>query len=360
MRVFKRIASAALAAVLLAVGATEARATSPSLSYTEFLASAGYTALLAETTANNTALGASRHLQVNSTMSATVAGTVAAEVTQISRTDGTSSSVETSVTSGGSVSGPFTVYVDASGAYLPQAMAVSLPDLSNLDAAVARLGKSSSSYIAVPLTANPQLQNYKPSVIYSGSTSSALALLGDPTFNLGGTSLASYSFTEPVASPNADNAANTDYGYSITMPATDSLPAMTWNVITTFSASHVFLKNTMTLDLDLMSETLVTTQTIDNSISVTVPHGTALINYSALATMGKKIQAENSLMPKAAKIAAKAGKSVTLAKLVAAAKSLKYAYTSVKNGIKLTLKYQNVPGSICVTVVKGKAVTAHC
>ena len=356
---FKKLATLALTTVLVTSGFTAAKADPVQLSLNEFKATPGYALLTSEATATTNYLATVQGLKIDTALTATVLGQTAANISQVLEVSGGVSRTTTSISSSGSVSGPFVAVITADTAYVPKAMALNMPDVINVDAAIKRLGKTAATVIAAPVTVDSGLANYKASAITGGATLDALNVLGDSTFNTG-LDLSTATFTEPVATPNVDDPSATDYSYSITTPAAAAIPSMVWNVVTTYSSAHIFIKNTMSIDLGLIAENVVTTLQVDNSLSISAPPAASTVAYSALVSMGRKIQAENSLASKAALIVKKAGKTVTGAKLVLAAKSLKYAYSAVKNGIKLTAKFKGVSGGMCVTAVKGKAVTNHC
>ncbi len=350
-------------------GSFAAKASGESLTLAEFQASPGYQLLSDESGATASFLSTAAAAQISTTSSMEVNGTPASGTILQLNSIKTKSQVTLSNTNGGEVVGtPLIGTFEGNLFYGPVNIASSANGVINYDAAITRLNKASATILAMPADGSPSpFSNYTPNQIFSGAQMDPLARLteGFSTDSLSNVAGLLFSTVEPQA--NADNPSSTDYVFTASSPATGQTPPYEWVVTTTFNESHVFVSQTLRAVVVDITVNILTELSTPASIEFAAVDKTQSVALSSLVTMGRKIAAEKSLAAKAKSLATKATalakatrKTLTVTQLKSAAKTLKLSTVALKTGVKLTAKYQGVAGSVCVTAVKGKAVTAHC
>jgi len=180
------------------------------------------------------------------------------------------------------------------------------------------------------------------------------------------------TFSEVTTSANSINPADTDYGFDFQFTSQLSNDPCTGNVQITLTAdgnhysaitrAKVPYFGGIVVDLVISS-----TVEINPDQVVEVPNLDNAVDLKSFISMKSKIGAEaasnkkaKTMVTKAKALATKAKQAVSSNHLVQAAKSLKYTYTNIKNGLKLSSKVAGVSGSVCVTVVKKVIQTKTC
>jgi hypothetical protein len=356
------LAIATIAALLL-VGSTglAANASAATLTLAEFQAGAVYQELQTLSTSSDAYLAAQSGVEFNISVTTSMLGQ---SMTSSSRFLATKTATSASLTMPDEQTGdPFTInFGFGNGSYFENMDTAPLTGVPNADAALARLGKSATTNLIYDTAVTPDgLSDIKPESLFSGDTIAPLSQLG--------VTQDSMTFSEVSKTSNSIDASSTDYSYSAIVPESGLSPAINIDANLTFD-SNSHLKQVHTIaTIPGLGITIImhATVAVNNSLVVTLPTEANSVHMNALVNMGKKISAEKLVTTKAkalatkAKALAKAAKKTLVAKHITdAAKALKYSVSSVKNGVKLTTKYQGVSGSMCVVATKGAAVVAPC
>ena len=364
-----KVALAMLASVgLITTVGTSANAAPGTMTYTEFLNSTGYQLLSAENTATANYLSTVNNVRILNTTVGMIGNTEASRIEIELLSTKTSSKVSLKmVTAGVETAQPGFTFANGY-AYVPSDTALVRPELKNGAAALARLAKSQASDVRMTQAeAGADFTQYTPDAILGGG---AIDPLGKVTDNAGASDLATLqglTFSEVTTSPNATEPTWTDYEFTATLDNGGLLPATDMVIVSTYDQNHVFQKQKLSMNvLGMVLESTTTIEILDQLTIAPVPAAN-YVDWSSLVAMGKRISAEKSLASKAKALSSKAAalaksskKTLSATQLAAAAKALKYSVTTVKNGVKLTAKYQGQAGSVCVTAVKGKPVTGNC
>jgi hypothetical protein len=368
-----RLAKASVAVVasigMAFASITAAQAAPTTLTFNEFLNSPGYQVMSSESTATATYLSSSDGVRITSTITASQgAAELTRMVLELVATQSASSATLTSYSGGVPVGQPYGWAFANGYVYEPISAVMLRPDLKNGSAALARLKKTGATTVRLTNSAaGVDATAYSPSEIMAGTNVDPLASLGSVTSGAALATISGLRFSEVSSAPNATEPTSTDYSFSATLPASGLMPEIAIDVVSTFDQNH--LLNTQTMSITAGPITSVSTTTLEVLNQVTLPTiwQDNTVDWVTLQITGQRIAAEKLVAPKTAAIVAKAvsaakkaKKALTSSYLVSAAKALKYAYTAIKNGLKLTAKYSGQSGSMCVTVVKGKAVTANC
>ena len=180
------------------------------------------------------------------------------------------------------------------------------------------------------------------------------------------------TFSEVTTSANSVNPADTDYGFDFQFTSQLSNNPCTGHVAITLTADGNHYSAVTTTKVPYFGGIVVdlvisSTLEINPEQVVEVPNLEGAVDLTSFITMKSQIGAEASsnkkaktMVTKAKALATKAKKAISSSYLVQAAKTLKYSYTSIKNGVKLTSKVAGVSGSVCVTVVKKVIQTKTC
>ena len=369
MKAFRLVLGMVATFTLAFSGASAAKANNETLSLAEFQASPGYQLLSDEEGATSIFLSNASGVKITTTSSTSMTGTPAAgTILQLVATK-TKSQASLANTDGGfEVGTPLIGTFDGAVFYSPVSIASTLAGVINFEAAIARLNNSPTTVLAMPAdTAPSSFSKYTPAQIYSGAQLDPLAQLEEALAQGPLSDVAGLQFSPVTSAPTESDPTSTDYVFSAVSPVSGQTPAFNWNFRTTFNANHVLVSQSLTayfMDISMSVLTTLETPASPTFVPIDTSHSVAL---SALVTMGRKIAAENSLAAKAKSLATKAAalakstrKALTVIQLKSAAKTLKLSTVALKTGVKLTAKFLGVAGSVCVTAVKGKAVTAHC
>jgi hypothetical protein len=368
-RLAKSVGAIFTAAVMALAALTPAQAAPTTLNYNEFLNSPGYQVMSSEGTATSSFLSASDGVRITTTMTTSQGGAeVNRSVLELVATQSASSSTLTAFSGGVQLGQPYGWAFANGYVYEPINGVILRSDLKNGAAALARLKKTAATTARMTsAAAGAEATPYSPSEIMAGSGLDPLATLatvgsGSPLSTRVGLLL-----SEVSSEPNAAEPTSTDYAFSASLPATDQVPAISLDAVVTYDEAHIFKTETMTMNAGEVTTVITTNLEVLNQVTLPTTWQDNTVDWVTLQIMGQRIQAEKLVTPKALAIATKAAaaakkakKTLTSSYLISAAKALKYAYTAIKSGVKLTGKYSRQSGSVCVTAVKGKAVTAHC
>ena len=357
-----KLAIATLAAFLL-VGSTgiAANAAPTTLSFAEFQLSSGYVELEALNVASDAFLATQSGIEFNISVDTSFLGQ---SMTTTEQFLVTKTATFASITTPDEQTGdPFTInYGFANGSYFEDMNTAALTGIPNAEAALGRLGKSATTNLIYDSAEVPDgLSDISPDSILTGETIAPLSQL----------SVAQDTMTySPVSkAANTLDATSTDYSFNATVPASGLMPAIGVLATETFDSSNHLkaVKSVAGVPSLGLTITMTASVSVNNSLVINLPTENNSVHKNALVNMGKKISAEKLVSTKAkavatkAKALAKAAKKTLAAKNITdAAKALKYSVSSVKNGVKLTTKYQGVSGSMCVVATKGAAVVAPC
>ncbi|MCX8530119.1 MAG: hypothetical protein ORN27_08655 [Rhodoluna sp.] len=365
----KALLSITAAVSLFAAGTLSAVAAPTSLSLNEFLSSAGYQVLAAEGAATANFLSNQTGVRITSVATATSNGTEVSHIeTELLSTNSASSATIKSFENGLQVGSTWGTAQANGYVYEPVSTALVRPDLKNGAAALARLGKSSAASVRMTkAVAGVEFVPYSPSEILGGSQIDPLSWLNDNTSGADLSAVSGLKFSEVTSGLDVDNSGLTDFSFTATIPATDLLPATDIDFVIRYNANHIFQDESISMTVGAV--TVTSTTTLETVAQLTLPTTWAdnAVDWAALLAMGKRISAEKLVATKASAIAAKAlaaakkaKKTLVASYITAAAKALKYSVTAVRNGVKLSAKYQGQTGSVCVTAVRGKVVKANC
>lgn len=345
----------------LAASGVSANAAPATLTYAQFQATAGYKELAALSASSDAHLALQSGVDFNISVFTSVFGE---STTSTVRFLATKTATAAAITSPDEETGePFTInYGYANGSYYEEMTTAPLTGVPNANAALARLGKSSTKNLIYDSAETPEgLSDIKPGTLFTGETISPLSQISVVQETM--------TFSEVSKAANALDASSTDFSYSAAVPASALTPAMTVDARLTFdSNSHLKLVESIARIASLELTMIMTASvTVNNSLVIDLPTEKNSVHMKALVAMGKKIAAEKLVTTKAkaiaakAKALAKAAKKTLVAKHITdAAKALKYKITLAKNGAKISTSYQGVTGSMCVVATKGVAVVSNC
>ncbi len=355
----------AFVATITGVNAQSATADTPSLTYSQFQATQGFTDLSAAAARSATYLATLQGMSQTMNISEFVSGFSVGFDAQIAATR-TASSAHVSVSNG--IGPSQTVdYFFQNGSYLQSIVDYLNGDVgvNNASAALARLGKKSATMVITPTP--PDMNGVipiDPATLFSPSSQ-------DPLFSLLGSSGVSTDnmlFSDVTSAPSQSDAQSTTYTYSGQLTLAGLNSPLVFNSSLTFNADGFMTAATVDESAgSALTLNISVTQAANNAIVLNMPVSPVTVSSDALAAMSTKIDIEIILTPRAKAIAAKAKllakkakTATTAAKLIAAAKALKYKYTAVKNGVKVSAKMGGSTGSMCVTALKGKIAINHC
>jgi len=170
---------------------------------------------------------------------------------------------------------------------------------------------------------------------------------------------------------NPTDPSSTDYSFDFSTPGIYSGDRMSSiHTVATFSGDGKTYKVKtsgmmpyLTLNATINLETTIEIGSSDYKS----PNLSSAVSLKTIANMISRIGVEHYLQPKAKAVATKAkllvGKShnkLSGAYLVQSAKSLKYAFTPIKGGIKLSSSAHGASGSLCLNVVKNAVQIKPC
>jgi hypothetical protein len=365
----KTVAAMLATAIAFAVSITGANAPSamadtPSLTYSQFQATQGFIDLSAAAARSTTYLSTLQGL--NQTIAISEISTyfsIGINATIAATRNAASAHLSTSGTFGSNLGIDY-YFVD--GAYLQSIASYNNVDVpvNNATAALARLGKKSATMVKTP---SPQLATgaipIDPSTLFSAASQDPLASLSSS-----GAVTANMLFGNITSAPAQNDAQSTTYSYSGQATITGLSTPLAFTVQLTFNADGFMTAMTVNESAgDALTLNMTVTETANNALVVNLPVAPVTVTSAQLEAMSTRIDAENAVMPRALAISSKAKALAKKAKvatgpanLIAAAKALKYKYTGVKNGLKVSAKANGSTGSVCVTAVKGKVTVNHC
>jgi hypothetical protein len=346
--------------VALSVGGASVANASPAttLTYEQFTASASYADMQAAVDANTTYLQSRNNMVLTMQTTEVIMGQTVWATVNISANK---TAAVASMTMPDPVSGTSATisYGFANGSYFEDTAALMGQQIPNSDQALARMGKTLNSSVNLQTTTPPEgMTPVDPTSLFSGNSV-------DPTLAVTA-STDGLTFSEVSKSDDATKDGATDYSYSIATAPNILFAAMTFDVVYKFDSSGLLYEMAMHGGLQNVLQIDVTaTVSSPDTLNIETPRN--IFKLSDFTKMTKQISAEKTVTSKAnaiaakAKALAKASKKTLAAKNITdAAKALKYTVSSVKNGVKLTGKYQGVSGSMCVIANKGVATVSHC
>ena len=356
--------SAVIAALALTLGFSFAGASvasaSPAttLSYADFTASAGYLELQAAMATSNTYLQSRDNIVVDVQTSESIAGQ---SVSSAVHMEGNKTASRATMSMPDPVSGTTATisYGFANGSYYEAVTGWPGLEDPNSQAAMKRLGKTVNSTVVLETQTAPDgLTSIDPVSLFDGSSTNVTQGLTSTTDGL--------TFSPVVKSNDVSLDGAVDYSYSLSTPANILFDGMTFDLV--FKVAPTGLLYSMSLNgglSGLLEMNVSATISSPDTLNLTLPTDT--FKVSAFTKVSKQISAEKTVTTKANAIAtkaralAKASKKALVAKNITdAAKALKYTVSAVKNGVKLTGKYQGVSGSMCVIANKGAATVGNC
>ena len=251
--------------------------------------------------------------------------------------------------------------------FTPIASALVRTELKNGSAALVRLNKTGA--LTAKMTqaaAGSEFVSYSPDEILGGTQIDPLRWLNENTDGPDLASVTGLSFSEVSSAQDVNNLQLTDYSFTATIPASNVLPAKSIDFVVRYN-NHIFRDETIAMTVGGVVVSSTTTLETVSQLSLPTTWQDNAVEWTTLVSTGKRISAEKLVTPTASAIAAKATatakkakKAIVASYIAAAAKSLKYSVTAIKNGVKVSTKYQSQTGSMCVTALRGKASVAHC
>ncbi|MEN9714669.1 MAG: hypothetical protein RJA35_136 [Actinomycetota bacterium] len=355
-----RIALSALVAfTLVGAGATQAQARSINLTYDQFIVSAGYQALQAadETSANfyQSQSGVEIGATISGSIDAMSFGTGTIEI-QATRT-----AVKTTIVVPNPRNPGNLTLVSGYDRGVGYDVAQSLKTFDDIPNGTLALNALNGDYHSTLILDDPQFAaglTTQPSDYFDTT--------GITDIGIDSTTLQKMLFSAVEITHNqADN--STTYSFDSFLAGVGISPKTVVSTDETFDQNGA-LKSVGMYGVSGGSDEYVNiTVAPNNALTIQPLDLSKTIKLSLLVKTGKQISARNILTPKANAIAAKAKalaskakKPIDLAKILDAAKALKYRVTRLSNGVKLTYVYDDVPGSKCVIAVSKHAVVKDC
>ncbi|MEY4310164.1 MAG: hypothetical protein RLZ71_90 [Actinomycetota bacterium] len=358
VKLFKLVTATIASIALALTGAVAANATTTH-TLAEFQALPLYQEILANTATTSAAITSASALKLETRVSMQSMGVEAANANAVVESTPTASHGSISISVFGSAPESVDFGFLNGQYYSPMPEAVDLPEVKNLSASLTRLKKRDAEYlVSVDNFAPSEAGELDPSKLYSSATADPLQGIGE--------ALTGATFGD-ITKLNALEGL-TSYQFTVTTLAGAGVPAMSFDVQLDYVTATGILKNQVVTS-NVMGLVVYQTSTLVIGGTVSVP--TALPTYSVklsdIVAMDSRIKAEASLATKvktlsakAIALAKKAKKAVSGTYISAAAKSLKYVSTAIKNGVKLSAKVSGVTGSVCVAAAGGKVVTSNC
>lgn len=355
----KAFASLGVALSMVAASTAAAHAETPTLSYADFVKSAGYLELQNANSASLKFISEQKGLNVITSMGTKLMGTSIGQVSLI--VDGTKDATRSTMTITHSDNDGVFQYGYANGSYNESMDVIRKSgDFANLDEILNRLNKSSATWVNLKSQTLPSgAAALTPDELFTGKSTDALSTLGIDTSLM--------LFSEVTKAPSQVNPTTTIYSYTASL--TDS------GITANLTAKFTFLESGLLQEISVKESVdaltlevgLAVIQIVENDIQIPTLDAMNSVNLPDIKIMSNQIAAEKSVTPKANSIAVKAQtlakklkKALSGKNISDAANALKVKVKAVKNGVKLTGKVSGVSGSMCVVAVKGKAVVDHC
>ncbi|NBW73201.1 MAG: hypothetical protein EBR26_02150 [Microbacteriaceae bacterium] len=342
------------AAALALVGLSPARAEStPSLTFQQFLASDGYKDLMETSAASAKYISTQSGLRmtmVNSTVS-TPDGMSSSGSTVV---EATKTKLKLTTTTEGISS---TSWIIDGFAYYP-----AITKLMNGEMPLGiekRIPDVNSKYLKTA-TIPDFMGTMTPEKIFSETDSGIMDSL-----NPVGEIMSWFTFSEVTKTADVENPEKITYEFKMALTFLGMTQSLTEGVV--FNGDYISELN-ISSDSNF-GQTMSISAVIEvvNDLVIQEPDMATVITDETITRISKQMAAEGKLTSKASAIVKKA---TTLAKqaktalaskhLVSAATALKTKVTKITGGVKLTTTYQSVAGSLCIRIVKAKAVTKNC
>jgi hypothetical protein len=341
-------------------GLTAAQAAEPTYSYSQYIETQGYKNLQAAAAASTAKISAASGVNMEFNIKTSSAG-------QVSNITGTIKATHTAVLRSSTMEGLTSTASFFDGSYFLELKEAATELGANNSSIVKRLPSSAIKYVKLGKLPNEgsTLSDLNPNYIFNGEFNSSL------TSSILNMDTTSFTFGDVTTSPNDLVPTSTDYKNKMTM--TDAQTGMSADVQSTqtFNAEGVLTDTSINETISFLGMAILAeiklTQTIDNTLVLTAPETATVMTSANFIALDKQISAEASQKPNANKILAKAKtlaksgkKALSASHLLDAAKALKIKVKPVPNGIKLAGTYKGVTGNLCVTAVKGAAITKNC
>jgi hypothetical protein len=361
-RVIAATAAIALAGVpaIFSTDAASATPVTPTLTYAEFAASQGYQDLMALGAQSQAAFANMQGLEQDTTVHASVTADTNVDVTVNIKTNKVDSTATTTTAPAPGVIAGTTTYYFSNGHYVFDATTFGTAFKNNtVNESLTRLGKPASSAISTTLTTAPSpFSDISPTAFTSKVSQDGLLAITLSKLNM--------LFTPVVCAAPTDAPSTNVCNYRASA-IIDSFATFFIDVELTFDSTG-FMSN-MTIDESTDPVGFVMNLTVSqkplNAWTQTLPQ--SVVADTAITKMGRQVGAEtiagtglNKVIAKAKTLAKKAKKPLDANFLNLAAKVLGQKATKVKGGIKVSAKWQNISGSSCAVVTKGKASVNHC
>ena len=230
--------------------------------------------------------------------------------------------------------------------------------IKNYDAALSRLKKTGAQWMLVDDKsfgiATPELEQ---DILFNS--------ISDPA-QIGAALLDKAWFSELIKSVSPTDSSLIEYKFSVTVAAGNNLFTQI-DQTTTFNSEGELISQELKLDILGISSTTTSVFKITTRDKIEVPDTYEMVSLAAFKKASHQISAEKSLSSKvkaltskATALAKSARKTLTSKQLVDGAKALKYTVASIKNGVRLSAKYQGIEGRMCLVATKGKVVATAC
>ena len=358
-KAFKNALGAFLTIVLASTGLSQAHANPVNLSYDQWVATSGYQTLTAANAISTNFYQAQSGIEINATIDGAIQagsiGTITLNM-QATKTAAKSVVIMPNPFAAGTIS--IVSGFDRGYGYSDVQDLETLDTIPNVDLALDRLKAYDDTVLILDDALFSAGLVVKPSSYFDG------AVVSD--FELGSTTMKKMTFSEVVTTHDqTDN--TTTYNYDGYLAGVGILPATYLHVYQTFASNGALISEYVHISAGADDETMRINIAANNALTIAPIDQSNTLKLSLLVKTGKQIGAEKLMLPKANAIAAKARllaskakKPLVLKNITDAAKALKYKVTAIKNGVKLTTKFDDVAGSMCVTVVAKRAVVGRC
>ena len=234
---------------------------------------------------------------------------------------------------------------------------------TNTAKVITRIPGSASGYVKLA-NAPGDLASMSPAELFSPSSDTYNSLLNSTYASL----LDSFKFSEVKKTQWPNNL--TDYEWDMVFDSPQGMSMTIHSKYTLDEHSMIVWGMTSTNSSTPMgnigSGTIIT-MTVKNDLNIELPDFSKAIEDTKIKQVSNQILAEGkstakatAIVKKATELAKKAKAQISSKHLSDAAKALKYTVTKITNGVKLTATVSKVPGSLCVTAVKGKTSIKNC
>lgn len=329
------------------------------LTYAQFLETAGYKDFVAKS-----ALGA-EYLANQSGVVMTVDMTMTADSTTSPLANISVSATKTKSKTDMTVEGKtLTVYFIEGHAYSTMNSYKDLAAPDNISKVLARIPGSSSKM--VKMVKMPEgLQTFDPADLFSSSSETYDTLLNSNFKDL----LTMFQYSDVTVSANPSNETLTDYAWDMgfSMLGISSSVHSKYTLDANSLVVSGSVNSTMSSASGSMTTATTITMNVNNELVIDIPDLTDIVDEAQINRVSHQITAEgkstakaNAIVKRAKELAKKARAALSGKHLRDAAKALKYTFTNISNGVRLTATVSKVKGSLCVVVGSGKATIKTC